>query len=153
MHSKLAVTVLSVFALIATGCANGEGNACPVTTRPAVPVLLSVTQDPATLTVTATIRDESDNEQWFALERALRTRRNLPVVVGTDIPAFDSDALPIGADIGNTVSIIDLGIVKNEKPEPGLVYAYAVRAWNCHGTSAASNDIQITSMFPVEQDG
>lgn len=147
MRSIVISTALSLFALFIASC-SGEVDQCLVEHPPAVPILLGVTQDPESLTVTATIRDESDNEQWFALERALVTRKNLGIVVGTDIPAVDSNSLPLGTDVGNTVSIVDLGIIKDSRPEPGQVYVYTVRAWNCRASSAVSNNIKITSLFP-----
>ena len=51
-----------------------ESNDCSVDAVPMSPELLNVVQDPSTLTVTAEVRDNSDNEQWFALERTLITR-------------------------------------------------------------------------------
>ena len=123
---------------------------CSLDSSPATPTLLSVRQDPATLTVTAELRDESDNEQWFTLERTLFSRLNPAVVVGTDVPIPDSSKLPVSREIGRTVVIDDRGIVQDRKPIPGIEYVYTVRAHNCFFRSDSSNDIVITSLFPQE---
>lgn len=147
MYNRVALTLLSITALIAASC-SGDERGCPADAPPATPVLLEVTQDPETLTVTATVRDESDNEQWFALERTFIAGAAISVVVGTDVPAPDADRLPLGRDTGRTLNIDDRGIVEDQKPRPGLEYVYTVRAWNCFYPSNASNDIKILSLFP-----
>lgn len=128
-----------------------SNGSCSVDSRPTPPTLLSVTQDPQTLTVTAELRDESDNEQWFTLERTLFTRRNQTVVVGTDTPRPDSTKLPFSEEVGRTVMIDDRGIVENRKPVPGIEYVYTVRAFNCYDRSEPSNDITILSLYPPEE--
>lgn len=126
---------------------NGGGG-CSVNSRPAEPILLSVTQDPATLTVTAEVRDESDNEQWFTLERTILNRNNQVVAVGTDISVPNDDNLKVSRDTGRTVTIVDNGIVRDRKPEPGQTYVYTVRALNCFAESPRSNDISIVALSP-----
>ncbi len=121
---------------------------CSVDARPAPPTLLSVTQDPDTLVVTAVARDESDDEQWFSLQRTLINRNNQVVGVGTDIPDPDSDSLPINREIGRTVTIIDRGIGEDRLPTPGETYVYTVRALNCFAESPRSNDLSIVALEP-----
>ncbi len=125
---------------------NFGGGGCSVDSRPAVPTLLTVTQDPQTLVVTATLRDESDNEQWFSLQRTLITRNNQAVSVGTNIPVPEGDDLPVSRDTGRTVTIVERGIVEGEPPIPGLEYVYTVRALNCFAESPRSNDISIVAL-------
>ncbi len=125
-----------------------ESRECSLDTTPNVPELVSVTQDPDTLTVTAEVRDNSDNEQWFALERTIISRFNQVVVVGTDIVVEDRYTETVNKETGRVVQIDDRGIVENQKPTPGLEYVYTVRAWNCWGGSDQSNDIKIISLFP-----
>ena len=125
-----------------------QSDACPTSSRPAVPTLLEVTQNPDTLVVTAKVVDQSDNEQWFALERTFVTKNNRVVVVGTDKPSPDRKTLPLNREIGDTVIIDDRGIFEGQKPTPGLEYSYTVRAWNCYAQSPPSNEIIITSLFP-----
>ena len=127
-----------------------ESNDCSVDAVPMSPELLNIVQDPSTLTVTAEVRDNSDNEQWFALERTLITRFNQVVVVGTDVVVENRYTEPINTDSGRIVQIDDRGIVENQKPTPGLEYVYIVRAWNCWGPSEPSNDITILSLFPAQ---
>lgn len=126
----------------------GGGSGCSVDSRPVAPVLLSVTQDPETLTVTATVRDESDNEQWFSLGRTILNRNNQVVSVGTDVNVPDDNDLRVSRDVGRTVTILDRGIVQDQKPEPGQTYVYTVRALNCFAESPRSNDISIVALFP-----
>ena len=125
-----------------------QSDKCPTDSHPAVPTLLDVTQDPDSLVVTAKITDQSDNEQWFALERTFITKNNRVVVVGTDKPSPDRKTLPLGKEIGDTVIIDDRGIFEGQKPTPGLEYSYTVRAWNCYAQSGPSNEIIITSLSP-----
>lgn len=136
--------------LISTDLFDSDDDGCSLDSSPDAPTLLSVTQDPETLTVTAELRDESDNEQWFALERTLFSRLNQTVVVGTDVPLPDSATLPISEEVGRTVVIDDRGIVEGRKPRPGIEYVYSVRAHNCFFRSDSSNHISIISLFPQE---
>ncbi len=138
--------------LLSTDLFDDDNDGCSVSSRPVAPTLLSVTQDPETLIVRAELRDESDNEQWFVLERTLINALNQSVVVGTDIPVPDSTKLDVSEQTGRTVVIDDRGIVPNRRPIPGLQYVYFARAFSCYDRSDRSNDITITSLFPAGQE-
>ena len=146
MLGVLAFVIL--YALILSRINFGGDGECSLDSRPAAPALLTVVQDPDSLLVTATVRDESDNEQWFALERTIITRINQRVVVGTDIPVPDSTKMRVSRETDRTVTIDDRGIVEDKRPIPGQEYVYQVRAWNCFGPSEPSNAIKILSLFP-----
>jgi len=136
----------SALLLLALGCSTYDGN-CPVQEVPdAAPVLLEVNQDPETLEVIATFRDESSKEQWFALERMYITDRNLSVVVGTSEQNIDRHTLPVHNSVGGLVQINDRGIFDGDRLRAGTTYAYTVRAWNCWGASPASNGIRIVAL-------
>ena len=119
---------------------------CPVDSRPEIPVLISMQQDPETHVVTATVEDRSDNEQWFSLSRTIISRNNVVVAVGTDIPVPDGDNMPVNRETGRTVTIADRGLVNGENPQPDTEYVYTVRAMNCFFPSDRSNDLKITTL-------
>lgn len=127
----------------------GGGQGCQVDSRPIAPVLLSVTQDPVTLVVTATARDESDNEQWFSLGRTIINRNNQVVSVGTDVEVPENDELRVSKDVGRTVTIMERTTVQILNPIPGQTYVYTVRALNCFAESPRSNDITIVALSPA----
>lgn len=145
MRLMLVTTVLSFVTMFAISCTYGQED-CNTDVRPEIPVLMEVTQDPETLIVSARIRDESDNEQWFALERAMISQVNWSVVVGTNVPDPERSSLPLDKDTGDVIEVTDRGIVEDRRPVPGYQYAYAAQAWNCYGPSGRSNVIQLVSL-------
>lgn len=142
-----AILLITIFSAMALAACFGDSG-CPTDSVPAVPVLLDVMQDPETLTVTATLRDESDNEQWFILERTFITQFNRTVTVGTSVPDPSFEETPLNRDTDRIVTITDRGIVENQKPIPGQEYVYVARAFNCYSVSGPSNAIKILSLFP-----
>ena len=146
MRLPFLIALVSALSFLFASCSLLGPQGCKTDEIPDTPGMVSVVQDPETFRVTAVIQDNSDNEQWITLERSFVSRFTRPTVVGISVEVVDREKLPLDKDKGDTVTIVDRGVVEGEIIDAGQPYSYTARAWNCYGWSEESNEIIITGL-------